>query len=262
MLNRSYRSSFVGALCLHLLLLVFLLVKFTPTSKQFVTDNNIVKAMVVASNELVKTAPLAPPVRPEKPIVKPQPEEDLPPTPTPKIEAEKPKQATLKKADTAALEKHLLAVQAQELASIKKQVQIKRRIQAQDQLKKQALLLQKNAAAQLATEQQQLAAAQNSQMQGELDKYKAAIIQAISSRWIVPPGVDNNAVCQLLVNVGPGGVVLSVQITAGSGNPVLDRSAQTAVLKASPLPVPTETSLFDEFRVIKLTVRPEGIVTS
>ncbi len=56
--------------------------------------------------------------------------------------------------------------------------------------------------------------------------------------------------------------MLSVQIAKSSGDPVLDRSAQTAVLKASPLPVPSKGTDFESFREFNLTVRPEGIVAN
>lgn len=98
--------------------------------------------------------------------------------------------------------------------------------------------------------------AQNSEV---IDKYKSLIIQAISQQWIVPDDLDKNLVCKLLINVGPGGVVLRIQVIQASGNPLLDRSAQNAVMKASPLPVPKETSLLDSFRVIQLTVKPNEI---
>lgn len=99
----------------------------------------------------------------------------------------------------------------------------------------------------------------NQQNSAIIDKYKSLIIQAIAQEWIVPDDLDKNLVCKLLINVGPGGVVLRVQITQPSGNPLLDRSAQNAVLKASPLPVPKETSLLDNFRTIQLTVKPNEI---
>ncbi|QLH41403.1 MAG: cell envelope integrity protein TolA [Coxiellaceae bacterium] len=45
-----------------------------------------------------------------------------------------------------------------------------------------------------------------------------------------------------------------------SGNSALDNSAVSAVFKTSPLPVPTDAELFDKFRELRLTVRPENIV--
>ena len=97
--------------------------------------------------------------------------------------------------------------------------------------------------------------------QGEIDKYKALIIQAISSQWIVPPNLPQNISCELDVRIAPGGVVLQVSIARSSGNPVLDNSAIAAVNKASPLPVPSVPGLFDQFRELHLTVKPDGSMT-
>jgi colicin import membrane protein len=44
-----------------------------------------------------------------------------------------------------------------------------------------------------------------------------------------------------------------------SGDTLLDRSAQTAIFKASPLPVPSNVETFNLFRDISLTVRPEQV---
>ena len=93
---------------------------------------------------------------------------------------------------------------------------------------------------------------------GLADKYKAMIIQAISEQWVVPQNLPKNISCILDIRVAPGGVVLQVTVKKSSGNPVLDNSAVAAVNKASPLPVPTDASLFDDFRTITLTVRPDG----
>lgn len=97
--------------------------------------------------------------------------------------------------------------------------------------------------------------------QQEIDKYKALIVQAISQEWIIPESVDRSASCKLLITLAPGGVVLSVQLVQTSNNQNLDRSAQTAIWKASPLPVPPSKELFDDFRAIRLTVRPQEIVS-
>jgi len=53
-------------------------------------------------------------------------------------------------------------------------------------------------------------------------------------------------------------VVLEVSLTRSSGDSILDRSAQSAIYKASPLPVPSDTDAFNVFRDISLTVRPES----
>jgi len=112
-------------------------------------------------------------------------------------------------------------------------------------------------AKQLAAEHTKLAAAQARRDQSLIDKYKALIEQDISQNWLVPSNISKTLSCLLLINVGPGGVVLNVRTLRSSGDAVLDRSARTAVFKASPLPVPKNPALFDKFRALRLTVKPE-----
>lgn len=107
--------------------------------------------------------------------------------------------------------------------------------------------------------QQAAAAAQRSaQMSGEVNKYKALIIQAISQHWILPERVDRNLFSQFRIRLAPNGTVLEVSLIRSSGDPILDRSAQSAIYKASPLPVPNDQAMFNLFRDISLTVRPES----
>jgi colicin import membrane protein len=92
------------------------------------------------------------------------------------------------------------------------------------------------------------------------EKYRHLILQSIAQQWIMPPKLNKHLETRLAVRLAPGGMVLEVIIVKSSGNVVLDRSAQTAVYKASPLPVP-KNGLFNTFRQINLTVRPEGIIS-
>ncbi|MCH9636862.1 MAG: cell envelope integrity protein TolA [Gammaproteobacteria bacterium] len=105
---------------------------------------------------------------------------------------------------------------------------------------------------------QQIIAARNA---ATTDKYRHLILQAIAQQWIIPPEMNKHLETKLDVHLAPGGMVLEVSIVKSSGNLVLDRSAQTAVYKASPLPVPKNRGLFHTFRRINLTVRPEGVIT-
>jgi colicin import membrane protein len=105
---------------------------------------------------------------------------------------------------------------------------------------------------------QQITAARNA---ATTDKYRHLILQAIAQQWIIPPEMNKHLETKLAVHLAPGGMVLEVIIVKSSGNSVLDRSAQTAVYKASPLPVPKNNGLFHTFRQINLTVRPEGVMT-
>ncbi|HAU1684303.1 TPA: cell envelope integrity protein TolA [Legionella pneumophila] len=111
--------------------------------------------------------------------------------------------------------------------------------------------------------QAEAAAAQNAERQariaGEVDKYKALIVNAIERNWILPENVNNSLSSQFRIRLAPDGTVLEVSLTRSSGDPLLDRSAQTAIYKASPLPVPKDVETFNLFRDISLTVRPEKV---
>jgi colicin import membrane protein len=93
-----------------------------------------------------------------------------------------------------------------------------------------------------------------------INKYKALILQAISEHWIIPTQVNKKLSCELMIRLAPSGNVLDVQVTKTSGDPSLDSSARAAVLKASPLPVPSKGSEFEPFRQFVLKVKPENIL--
>ncbi len=145
-------------------------------------------------------------------------------------------------------------------------VKVNQQQSQQAQLDKQRAEMEKASLAKADMErksQAQAAAAQNAQEQarlaGVVDKYKALIVNAIGRNWILPENVDNTLSSQFRIRLAPNGMVLEVTLTRSSGDPLLDRSAQTAIYKASPLPVPSDAATFNMFRDISLTVRPEQI---
>lgn len=123
---------------------------------------------------------------------------------------------------------------------------------------KSELAQKQKAEAQQAAQQAAMDADKNARMAGEVDKYKALIIDAISRRWILPENASSNLSSQFRIRLAPDGAVLEVSLTRSSGDPILDRSAQSAIYKASPLPVPSDPDTFNLFRDISLTVRPEN----
>jgi len=101
------------------------------------------------------------------------------------------------------------------------------------------------------------AAAKQTRMMGEINKYKAMILQAIGRQWILPEHADSRLASKFHIRLAPNGTVLEVSLINSSGDSLLDRSAQLAIYKASPLPVPVDIATFNIFRDISLTVRPE-----
>ncbi len=197
--------------------------------------------------------------------------------------AKRAKQKRMQKARAAKLaaQKKVAVLQQQKIAAAKKKAQAKAKLQATAQAKAKKIATIKRAklqAAKLEKQQQQLeeklldqqlarekqAMAQQAQalrLRGVVDEYKTKILQAIAQHWVLPNRVDSSLSCQLLVRLAPSGVVLQVTLLKSSGNAVLDRSAQVAVYKASPLPVPSDEKDFSAFRELRLTVRPEQLIT-
>lgn len=140
-----------------------------------------------------------------------------------------------------------------ELANAERAKQAKEAMEAKARAKNELEKQQQAAAHQAA-----LDADKNARMAGEVDKYKALIIDAISRRWILPENASSNLSSQFRIRLAPNGAVLEVSLTRSSGDPILDRSAQSAIYKASPLPVPSDPDTFNLFRDISLTVRPEN----
>ncbi|OGT37425.1 MAG: protein TolA [Gammaproteobacteria bacterium RIFCSPHIGHO2_12_FULL_38_14] len=113
---------------------------------------------------------------------------------------------------------------------------------------------------QLLAENITLKGTESREAQGEVNKYKALMLQAISEQWIIPLQANKKLYCELIIRLAPSGMVLDVQVKKSSGDPSLDASARAAVLKASPLPVPSNPQAFETFRQFVLKVKPENVL--
>jgi colicin import membrane protein len=91
----------------------------------------------------------------------------------------------------------------------------------------------------------------------EITRYAAAIRRQIEASWLKPPNVADSLKCTLRVRLLPGGDVVpgSVSVIESSGNAAFDRSVESAVYKAAPLPVPGDR-LFESFRELELVFDP------
>jgi len=156
-------------------------------------------------------------------------------------------------------QQHQAELKAQKLKKQIKQMRLKKLADQQKDLQEKLMRDQlQSEQKQLVQHQQQLSKLHAAEQKGVMDKYRAQILQAIQSNWH-PLIQDPKLSCQLLVHLGPGGVVTQVEILHGSGNGALDRSARVAVLKSSPLPVPKDSSMFDQFRRLRINMSPQEI---
>lgn len=84
------------------------------------------------------------------------------------------------------------------------------------------------------------------------------IQQKVQRSWIRPSSVIRALSCKIRVKLVPGGEVIDAKVIRTSGNTAFDRSAESAVLKASPLPVPTHPELFSTFRTFSFDFKPRS----
>lgn len=80
---------------------------------------------------------------------------------------------------------------------------------------------------------------------GAMSQYMAMIQQHVERRWIRPPSARSGIECEIKVAQGPSGTVLSVNIGRCNGDQAVQQSIETAVQRASPLPLPKDPRLFE-----------------
>ena len=89
-----------------------------------------------------------------------------------------------------------------------------------------------------------------------IDKYKAMIHNKIKRYVVVPPNLSGNPEAEFSVVLLPDGEVLRATLVRSSGSPVYDAAVERAILRASPLPLPPDASLFEQFRTLDLHFKP------
>lgn len=176
-------------------------------------------------------------------------------------------------------QKRMQALQAKQAEELKLQVQQEKKVASrlqklqkevknlhqqalnakQSQLQRQLLEQQmQNEQARLKREKEKLEKIHNVQLKGIMDKYRAQMLQIIQENWH-PLLQDAKLSCLMLVHLAPGGVVTSVDLLKSSGNAALDRSARLAIIKSSPLPVPSDPALFENFREVRIKMVPQEV---
>ena len=87
-----------------------------------------------------------------------------------------------------------------------------------------------------------------------LDTYINQIRRKVRGNIVLPPGISGNPEAVFLVDQLPSGEVLDVRLKRGTGIPALDAAIKRAIDKSSPLPLPSDRSLFT--RTLEFTFRP------
>ncbi|WP_455235161.1 cell envelope integrity protein TolA [Thiogranum longum] len=178
-----------------------------------------------------------------------------------KAEAERKRQEEEKrKAEAEAERKRQEEEKRKAEAERKRQEEEKRKAEAERKLKAEEEARRKAAEqemqARLAAEQERLATQRRSAMQRMIDEYVVYIQEKVQRSWIRPPSSGSELSCTVEVRLIPSGEVIDATIVRGSGNPAFDRSVEAAVFKASPLPVPPDPEVMEQFRSLRFEFKP------
>jgi colicin import membrane protein len=80
----------------------------------------------------------------------------------------------------------------------------------------------------------------------------------VEGAWTRPINATQGLRCTIQVKLLASGDVMDAVVIGSSGDPIFDRSAENAVRKAEPLPVPQDKALFNEhFRVFTFSFNPD-----
>lgn len=180
-----------------------------------------------------------------------------------RAQAQKKKQAVdeaqRKKADELKRQKELAEQKKAEEAARKKQ-------QEQEQRERQEAIrreIQEKASMEEAMREEaarrqaerEAAARAASEREARLSEWAAILERHVTKYWIRPPSAADDFECRVEVDLLPDGTVTNVRIASSCGNAQLDRSVQDAVYRASPMPRPSDPSVFERNLSIKFRPR-------
>ena len=229
--------SFLGALILHILLLV-LIIYFSIEQKEqrhkLVAPENIVQAVAIDENQLRAA-------QRQKELERQKAEQERLEA---KRKAEKIRADKRRKAD---------AKRKAEAAEKKRKADAKRKAEAAE---KRRQAEDEERARQLAEEKRKTQEAARYQAE-KLNKIRTIIARIqvqVLQNWIRPRGYYKGLSCVIEIHLKAGGTVKTAKIISSSGNSIFDTSAIKAVYDTSPLPIPYD--IFDEFRVFNFTFKP------
>jgi len=79
---------------------------------------------------------------------------------------------------------------------------------------------------------------------GVLARWQAEVMAKIRMKWKQPPTARKGTDCDVAVVQSPNGNVIRAQVTRCNGDVAVKQSIETAVLDASPLPLPSDMHVF------------------
>lgn len=90
----------------------------------------------------------------------------------------------------------------------------------------------------------------------EMTAYLFALQQKVVRNWSPPPSATEGLNCEVRVRQTPSGEVIDARVMRCNGDAAVERSIEAAVRRASPLPVPQNSLLFES--TVIFAFRPDG----
>ncbi len=134
-------------------------------------------------------------------------------------------------------------------AEKKREDDIRRQREENERLRKEAEAVAR--AEEIEAEENRMAAVDS----GALAVYMAQIRQKIERNWSAPASAGAELQCSVRVRQVPGGEVVGVSILTCNGDDAVRRSVEAAIYRSSPLPEPSDPSLFDRNILLNLSIR-------
>ncbi|MCP5093210.1 MAG: cell envelope integrity protein TolA [Gammaproteobacteria bacterium] len=134
-------------------------------------------------------------------------------------------------------------------AEQKRQDDIRRQREENERIRKEAEADAR--AAEITAEENRMAAVDS----GALAVYMTLIRQKIERNWSAPASAGAELECSVRVRQVPGGEVVGVTILTCNGDDAVKRSVEAAIYRSSPLPEPSDPSLFDRNILLNLSIR-------
>ena len=141
-------------------------------------------------------------------------------------------------------------------------IEQERRVQAKQEQEQRSQIAReqaKIAAERLTSLDAQRAQAEHLQLLRTIDRYALLMRSKIHQNWRRPVGIENLYKCKVVVKLRSNGEVISAIVVNSSGNVEFDRSAELAVRKSSPLPMPPDEKMKAPFNNFTFTFEPETV---
>ena len=213
----------------------------------------------------VNDPPPEQPLQPPKPVELPKQEPPKPITPPKAVKSVAQPKAEIELKD-AKIQKKIEAVkpdprikEAERKAQAEKEAQAERIAQAEKRAQERRAQEEREAQAQRdAQAEQESERAQQAAAYGKIiNEYVGKIRAKIKRNIVEPRDLPATIYGKFNITVLPDGSVLNVKLVQSSGNEAYDSAVERAILKAQPLPVPEDVTLFQKFREINFPFCPD-----